>query len=406
MDTLAPKQRLVWLDWLRLLALAAVIMSHCCDPFTFTFAEGATDPLSLSGKFWGAVWQSATRFSVPLFVCITGCLLLPVRQSMGAFYRKRIGRVLWPFLIWCVLYNLFDVVAMGCGASAETVTSFFTGASDPQGTWAEALVRLVRIPIDFSAYTTHMWYVYLVIGLYLYLPVFSAWVEKATMRQKLGMLGLWAVSLFIPMLHLININGATLTHDGQLWGTCAWNSFGMFYYVAGFSGYLLLGHVIGQMKPLPWGKTLAVAVPLPVLGYALTFIGFRYTETEAWNHADSLIYAMQPDSLVGTYTETWESCLLYCSPQVALMTLGLLLLFRHANAAPAPIGALLANLTACGFGIYLVHYFFVGVANKLVTAAGVPQAWVVPACVPVVFASAWILVALLKKLVPGKWLLG
>ena len=38
---------------------------------------------------------------------MTGLLLLPVRQTAGVFYKKRILRILFPMLIWSVLYNLF-----------------------------------------------------------------------------------------------------------------------------------------------------------------------------------------------------------------------------------------------------------------------------------------------------------
>ena len=39
------------------------------------------------------------RPCVPLFVMITGALLLPVREDAGPFYRKRIGRVFWLIVL-------------------------------------------------------------------------------------------------------------------------------------------------------------------------------------------------------------------------------------------------------------------------------------------------------------------
>lgn len=47
------------------------------------------------------------RPAIPLFVMVTGALLLPVRTTTPAFYKKRLLRVMVPFLIWSVAYNLF-----------------------------------------------------------------------------------------------------------------------------------------------------------------------------------------------------------------------------------------------------------------------------------------------------------
>lgn len=84
------------------LRLYAVIST---DPFNFYPGE---PPANISEiKLWGAAYGSVLRPCVPLFVMITGALLLPVKGDTGAFYKKRISRVFWPFLIWSVIYNLF-----------------------------------------------------------------------------------------------------------------------------------------------------------------------------------------------------------------------------------------------------------------------------------------------------------
>lgn len=99
------KEHIVWLDVVRFAAMFTVVCCHCADPFNFYAGDPTADLESI--KFWGAAWGAALRPCVPLFVMITGALLLPVKDQAGPFYRKRISRVLWPFLIWSVLYNLF-----------------------------------------------------------------------------------------------------------------------------------------------------------------------------------------------------------------------------------------------------------------------------------------------------------
>ncbi len=94
------KERIVWCDVLRLFAFILLLGCHAADPFnaaaTYGVSGETTSPECLA---WGARWGSLVRSCVPLFVMLTGILSLPVRQPLEAFYRKRLPRVLWPFLI-------------------------------------------------------------------------------------------------------------------------------------------------------------------------------------------------------------------------------------------------------------------------------------------------------------------
>ena len=96
--------RMVWLDVVRCVAMLMVIGVHCIDPFYIS----PTMRVIPEYTHWAAIYGSLLRPSVPLFVMMTGLLLLPVRQQpLGTFYKKRIFRVLFPFLIWSVLYSMF-----------------------------------------------------------------------------------------------------------------------------------------------------------------------------------------------------------------------------------------------------------------------------------------------------------
>lgn len=94
---LTQKTHIVWLDVVRLVAMFTVVCCHSADPFNFYPGEPPANIAEI--KWWGAVYGSLLRPCVPLFVMITGALLLPVKGEVAPFYRKRIGRVFWPFLI-------------------------------------------------------------------------------------------------------------------------------------------------------------------------------------------------------------------------------------------------------------------------------------------------------------------
>lgn len=120
-QTTTARPHIVWLDVLRLVAILMVIAIHCTDPFNAS-PESRANP---EFNFWGSVYGSMLRASVPLFVMMTGFLLLPVRQEASTFYKKRIPRVLFPFLIWSVLFDLAPWFIQWVGGSPELVTDFF-----------------------------------------------------------------------------------------------------------------------------------------------------------------------------------------------------------------------------------------------------------------------------------------
>ena len=369
-ELLHSKTHIVWLDVVRLIAMFTVVCCHCTDPFNFYPGDA---PNINEIKFWGAVYGSALRPCVPLFVMITGALLLPVRGDASVFYKKRIPRVLFPFLIWSVLYNLFPWVTGLLGLSPQVILDFFPYAGEDvmRQSLSVAVRYILEIPFNFSILAVHMWYIYLLIGLYLYMPIFSAWVEKASERAKLGFLLVWGVTLFLPYYNQFVAQ--------YLWGTCSWNTFGMLYVFAGFNGYLLLGH---YLKRIDWSlrKTLAIGIPMFIAGYIITFFGFRYI------------------SALPEYTpEMYELFFTYCSINVVMMTIPIFMLAKKAEIRSERIRKALANLTLCGFGIYMVHYFLAGPSVLLMRALNVPISIQIPLAAVVAFCISWLFVAMIYR---------
>lgn len=363
-------QHIVWLDVVRFIAMFTVVCCHCTDPFNF---YPGTAPNIGEIKLWGAIYGSVLRPCVPLFVMITGALLLPVRGDASTFYKKRIPRVFYPFLIWSVLYNLFPWITGLLGLNPQIILDFFPYAGEEvmRQSFSVSLEYILMIPFNFSILAVHMWYIYLLIGLYLYLPVFSAWVEKASERAKLMFLLAWGVTLLLPYYYQFVSN--------YLWGTCSWNSFGMLYAFAGFNGYLLLGH---YLKNLEWSlkKTLTIGIPMFAVGYAVTFLGFRVI-TALPEYTDEML----------------ELFFTYCSLNVVMMTIPVFMLAKKVKVNSERMKKALANLTVCGFGIYMIHYFFTGPSVVLMRAIDMPIGLQIPVAAILAFAVSWGLVWLIYR---------
>ena len=341
MEKVTAKQRIIYLDFLKVIAIFLMVANHCVD--NVTPAERALPWYNL----WGSVYNSFTRPAIPLFMMVTGILLLPTKMDMGSFYKKRLSRVLIPFLVWSVLYNLFPWFTGLLNCDPETIHVFFKWADTSQA-FGDALRNILMIPFNFSAFAVQMWYVYLLIGIYLYIPVFSAWVEKSDKRSQRIFLAIWAVSLFVPYLR----NYLT----ANLFGECSWNEFGLFYYFAGFSGYMLLGYHLVKY-PLQMSKVskYALAAIAFAIGYAVTLIGFK-NATAVEGQSEAMV----------------ELFFTFCSPNVALMTFAIFLICKDMRFENKRVNRFISQFSICTFGIWMCHYFFVGPVFLLFKSCEMP----------------------------------
>lgn len=326
---------------MKVIAIFLMVANHCVD--NVTPAERALPWYNL----WGSVYNSFTRPAIPLFMMVTGILLLPTKMDMGSFYKKRLSRVLIPFLVWSVLYNLFPWFTGLLNCDPETIHVFFKWADTTQA-FGDAMRNILMIPFNFSAFAVQMWYVYLLIGIYLYIPVFSAWVEKSDKRSQRIFLAIWAVSLFVPYLRNY------LTEN--LFGECSWNEFGLFYYFAGFSGYMLLGYHLVKY-PLQMSKVskYALAAIAFAIGYAVTLIGFK-NATAVEGQSEAMV----------------ELFFTYCSPNVALMTFAVFLIAKDLRFENKRVNRFISQFSICTFGIWMCHYFFVGPVFLLFKSCEMP----------------------------------
>jgi surface polysaccharide O-acyltransferase-like enzyme len=370
------REHIVWMDVVRLAAMFMVVCCHCTDPFNFYPGDPPANIDQI--KFLGAAYGAFLRPCVPLFVMLTGALLLPVKEETSIFYKKRIFRVLWPFLIWSVLYNLFPWITGLLGLRPDVLVDCFpySGPDAMKQSFAVSLNYIANIPLNFSLIDVHMWYIYVLIGLYLYLPIFSAWVEKASDKAKLWFLAAWGLTTLLPYFYeYVSV---------YVWGGCSWNSFNMLYYFAGFNGYLLLGH---YLRRIDWStqKTVLITIPLFVIGYLVTFFGFRHITT------------------LPHYTnEQLELFFTYNSLNVVMMTFAVFMLCKKVKVKNEIIKRMLANLTICGFGIYMIHYFFTGPSVQLMRTIGIPLSIQIPLASVVAFGTAWIIVLIIRKLAGKK----
>ena len=102
---MVESKRIVWIDWLRVIACLMVMFVHSTEPF-YLGGNGSLIE-SESDAWWVSFFDSFVRSCVPLFVIASSFLLLPLQYPAGTFFKKRAVRILIPFAVWSVFYAIY-----------------------------------------------------------------------------------------------------------------------------------------------------------------------------------------------------------------------------------------------------------------------------------------------------------
>ena len=388
MDT---TNREIWLDWMRVTACFLVMMTHACEPF-YLGGEGSLI-LTKADALWVSVLNVLPRAAVALFIIASSYLQFPLTRPTGEFFKRRAGRILIPFVFWSIVYALV---------------------------WGEPVQNFKDLLLNFNYAAGHLWFVYMLIGVYLVMPLLSPWAEKVGKRELQAYLGIWLFTTLIPLIRqwaggpapvIYGPSGIPNAAHYPLWGEASWNAYGIFYYVSGFIGYLLMGLYFKKFVPrLSWGKTLAAAIPLFLTGFAVCCAGFL---SRVWADCGGTFPVEGPVGLAAL----WEGPWLNDTFGVALMSVAWILLFRKIERGGRFNDNIMVPVSKAGYGMYLCHMLLLGYVSAWLRSAlglgeeGVLGVWTTPVQILGTALVSFIGVALFCVLVrkipkAGKWIMG
>ena len=328
-NRIQTERRSVWVDWTRIIACFMVMVVHSTEPF-YLGGDGALI-LTWSDALWASFFDSFVRACVPLFIVISCCLQFPLRYSAGEFFRRRAVRILIPFVVWTVVYALV---------------------------WGEPVQNFKDLIFNFNYAAGHLWYIYMLFGVYLLMPLLSPWAEKVGKRELQTYLAIWAFTTLIPLVRdwmggapevIYGPSGLPRQTLWPLWGEASWNAYGLFYYFSGFIGYLLLGLYFRRfVGELSWLRTLAIAVPAYLAGFAVSFGGFLRRVLES---CEGVFPAAGEVDMAVWWETTW------CNDTVgvALMTVAWILVLRKITCCGAVYERVVLPVSKASYGMYLSH---------------------------------------------------
>lgn len=335
------RERVLFFDLLRCVAAVAVIAIHVLAPYrhelgVIPFGEWAT----------AVGVNSVTRWAVPVFILITGALMLSDTRPFDAKYyvKRRLGKVLVPFLIWSLFYALL---------SGLTATGYdFSVTSEV----------LAESPSHATYY--HLGFFYYFIPLYFVIPLFQFVVKQSGPNALYAFVAVW---LFTSLLYLMKIDGP--------WSNELWL----------YSGYLPLGYLLYQRVPLTKGMVSLFVL----LGGAALF-------TTAYMVITNSVAAEQ-------YTVgRWLS---YKTLNVIFAASMIFMLCRYfGEGLSSQANKVVGFISQHSLGIYILHPIFLWPMKEFGWYQGHP-AWVIPVWIVLSGGGALMLSNLLSKSSKTRWLL-
>lgn len=335
------RERVRFFDLLRCVAAIAVIAIHVLAPYRHELGAIPFDQWATAVSV-----NSISRWAVPVFILITGALMLSDKRDfeLGYYIKRRLGKVLLPFLVWSVFYAYL---------SGWTLAGF-----DGQ----QALTILEQSPSHATYY--HLGFFYYFIPLYFVIPFFQWVVKRGNDEALYAFVALWFAT---TLLYLLKIDGP--------WSAEMWL----------YSGYLPLGYVL--YKKLPMNRISVISV---------TWLGVIALMTTIW-----MVISNSVDA--GQYTVgRWLS---YKTLNVVLAASMIFILCRYvSDKIPESAYTVVAFISQYSLGIYLLHPIFLWPMKVMGWYQGNPL-WVIPLWVVLSGAGALGLSWLLARSKKTAWLL-
>ena len=204
----APR-RVIYFDLLRIVAIFAVVAVHLS---AMHWAD-----VDVTSRAWFAfsLYCTAGKWSVPIFVMISGALFLGREVSISAILKKNVARIATVFLFWSGCYALVDLVFRHAPLSV-VLSQFITGHY-------------------------HLWFLYMIVGLYLLIPLLRPIVQNETLMRYFLLLA-FVFTFLLPQLALflsfVSYQASAVIHTVIMYSYC--------FFPLGFTVYFVGGYYLSR----------------------------------------------------------------------------------------------------------------------------------------------------------------
>lgn len=313
------ERRITYLDVARICAMFSVVILHVAAEGWYGF--------DIYSKEWAVynAYYGFTRWGVPVFLMISGALFLGTEKeiTIKSIFGKYIKRLLIAYIFWATVYACKDV---------------FIGGEISIGSFLKSIVE--------GHY--HMWFVPLIIGIYLLLPIFKQLTKNDMVMQYLLVL-LLLFYFAVPTIGLIpQLSGIYRIFDRILF-----SAFG------GYGAYFLLGYFLNKIE---LKKVIRYFIYLlGLLGAVVTV----FTTMIASRQSGTLYIDVNSEFMVNVL----------CTSAAIFVFAKYMCTNERIHGS---VCAVLAELSESMFGVYLVHIFVLELLKQVgISALKYESLWAV-----------------------------
>jgi surface polysaccharide O-acyltransferase-like enzyme len=336
---------MVWIDIARVLSSFAVVVLHVSAAVVVMNSIG-------TNAWWGGnFFDSMVRWCVPVFVMISGALLLDPQkeESFRSFYSKRISKILVPLIFWTIFFLFWS-----------SLKKFIK--NEP----FELSILLESVYAGKPYY--HMWFMFMIVGIYAFTPFFRKIVQASSHAELIAL---------VVMCFLLSMAGSFIKFYTQ-------GSDGFFLnWFLSYIPYFFLGHLVRHSQ-------FRFGIPKLIAIFLLSFFGTAFA------------YYFVSSTCGIAYGSYFYD---YMSPMVVVMSAVVIYICREAGSRCSRFGFLQA-ISPLTLGVYLVHPIFIDMAVLITGYTKSNLSFLaIPVVASVVFCAsvftAWIIraVPLLRRVI-------
>lgn len=351
----SEKKRYFGIDLIRVVACFLVMQTHAGEIY-YIDDEGGL--IKDKKNIYPGIFNSLARVCVPLFVIISGYLLLPMKTDYSTFLKKRMTRVVFPFIAFCIFYDLYF---------------FIKGDID----YKEMLLNIPLILINYGTQIGHLWFMYMIIGVYFFIPIVSPWIQTAKKEHFYYYFALWLIASTSCYFHI---------WFDEIWGECYWNRNTIVQGFFGEFGYAVLGAFI--KLHLKEKNLYILGIILYIIGTGFTIFGYFMKREDATTPEEIEV--------------TWK----FDSTNVIIATFGIFLLLRKIECKNEKIVKLFNDIALKSYGMYLVHVFFIFLYKYLLDAPNQFPIWCIFIIAILSFISSYLVIKAISYIPYSQYIIG
>lgn len=344
--------RAVWIELLRVLACFCVILLHVSTKgWKYAGVDSSVWPVYL-------FWHSISRIGVCCFVMISGALFLGNSRGrdLEKIYKKYIFRIAVLIAFWSCTYFVFRVL---------------------NGNLKITGVKSIAGALLFGNY--HLWYLWMIAGLYAITPILNRIVEDNKLCKYLLILcvvGCWIPGMLEVVPTLNNLAQEILQDKMYL------------FLPMGYTGYYILGYYLYSNK-----------------------ISDRYKHLIMIAGTFGMLYGVIGGILYGRHIgEASQATYNNLTLNIALFSAMVFVLFKDKIGTVCfteKTKKIICNLGSATLGIYLIHVMFVqAFSDRFMIATNYAYPFASVLIAILIFVCGYVVTSIVKKIpFVGKWII-